>query len=271
MSLPYKVAMDYQERTHYDYRFGGIHRLYGKSQSLQLKEAHVLVVGLGGVGSWVVEALARTGVGELTLMDFDDICITNTNRQIHAITGNVGHLKTQALRQRVTKINPDCKVNLLEDAYSLDKNDLVFSKKYTVVVDAIDTSLIKFHLVKTCKQHNISVVVVGSAGGRKDPTQIKVADLSKSREDNLLSILRKDLRRKANFARKGSMGVSCVFSMEKPVYPLGEDCISNSKPEDFKKPLDCATGFGTATHITGTFGFMASYQAIELIFKSNNL
>lgn len=252
-------------------RFSGIERLYGKFNLAKLAKAHVLVIGLGGVGSWVVESLVRSGVGRLTMVDYDDICITNTNRQVHALTGNVGKLKTQTLKERAEMINPAVQIDLIEEAYELATEDLIFVQPYDVVVDAIDQGHKKLFLACACAKHKISQVIVGSAGGRSDPSQIKVGDLAETFEDPLLAILRKDLRQQAGFPRKGPMGIQAVFSAEKPMYPA-RDCTlgtSAEKPENFKKPLDCATGFGTVTHITGTMGFMASHLVIRQLLGTN--
>lgn len=262
-------------------RFGGIGRLYGEASLKRLAQAHVVVIGLGGVGSWVVESLVRTGVGRLTLVDFDDICITNTNRQIHALTNSVGKMKTVALKERAESINPNVKIDLIEEAYTRETEDRIFFQSYDVLVDAIDQGHKKLFLAQACLQRKISQVIVGSAGGRQDPTQIKASDLADSYEDPLLAILRKDLRQQAGFPRRGPMGIQTVFSAEKPMYPVTEKCVTEggelavqsvaglvtTKPASFKKPLDCATGFGTVSHVTGTFGFMASHLAVQYLLK----
>ena len=250
-----------------DFRFGGIQRLYGDRGFQKIRNSHVCVIGLGGVGSWAVEALARSGLGEITLVDFDDVCISNTNRQLPAITDNVGRLKTQVLKTRVKDINPDIKVNVIDAAYGEDTESEIFSKKYDAVVDAIDRSFTKLHLCIACKKRNIPVVVAGSAGGRFDPALIEISDLSKTREDTMLAILRKDLRRQGGFPRKGSMGVPCVYSTEKITYYQEQGTVSQERPKDFRKPLDCASGLGTATHITGSFGFALSHLAIKELLK----
>lgn len=246
-----------------EFRFSGLRRLYGAEDFQKIARGHVLVVGLGGVGSWTVESLVRSGVGTITLVDFDDICVSNTNRQLHALDGNVGKLKTHALLERAKKINPHVNVNVIDEAYSPETEDLLFTRPVDVVVDAIDRSLTKFHLVRACQVRKIPVVVAGSAGGRWDPSLIQKADLSKCSEDKLLAILRKDLRRQANFPRKGTMGVSCVFSTEKIKFVGGDGQVSLEKPDHFRKTLDCTTGLGTVTHVTGTFGFFLGHLAIE--------
>ena len=156
------------DQEYYDIRFSGIERLYGKDGAKKVRHSHVLVVGLGGVGSWVVEALARTGVEKLTLVDFDDICVSNTNRQIHATENNVGRMKTQALKERVESINKNCQVNLIEEAFNKETETLIFKVNYDVAIDCIDKSIEKEQLIVACRERNIPIVVIGSAGGRKD-------------------------------------------------------------------------------------------------------
>lgn len=252
------------------FRFAGIERLYGKTGLQKLNNAHVAIIGLGGVGSWIVESLVRSGVGRLTLVDFDEVCISNTNRQIHAVTGNIGRMKTKVLQERAEAIHPAVQIHLIEEAFNLETEELIFAQPYDVVIDAIDQGHKKLFLAQACLKRGIPQVIVGSAGGRHDPTQIKTGDLAESYEDPLLAILRKDLRQQAGLPRKkkGPMGIQSVFSAEKPRYPVSENCetaFSDTKPESFKKPLDCATGFGTVSHVTGTFGFMASHLAIKYI------
>lgn len=250
-----------------DFRFGGIQRLYGREGFKKIHSSHICIVGLGGVGSWAVESLARSGVGKLTLVDFDDICVSNTNRQLPAMEGNVGKLKSQVLKDRVLKINPDINVEIKDLAYGRDTESEIFSDEFDVVVDAIDHGLTKLHLVLACFERKVPVVVAGSAGGRFNPSHIETSDLSKTHEDAMLSILRKDLRRQAGFPRKGPMGIPCVYSTEKVIYSDAEGCLTHDKPQDFKKPLDCSTGLGTVTHITGNFGFCLSHLALQEVLN----
>lgn len=250
-----------------DIRFGGIQRLYGLKSFELLKNSHVCVVGLGGVGSWTVEALVRSGVGHLTLVDFDDICISNTNRQIHADQEHIGVMKTEALKKRAMSINPDIRVDSIDEAYSPDLDDRLFVHGFDGVVDAIDDLRNKFNLVLACQKRNIPMVIAGAAGGRKEARLIAMGDLSTTREDPMLSSLRKKLRQKANFPRKGSFQLPCVYSTEKPQFFDGQGCMTDERPEQFNRPLDCATGFGTATHITGVFGFMLSQLIIDRLIQ----
>lgn len=253
-------------------RFSGIARLYGEESLEVFRRSHALVVGLGGVGSWTVEALARSGVGAITLVDFDDICVSNTNRQSHTLENTVGKLKTQVLKTRLQAINPKIRIAVIEEAYSPEMNSVLFSESKDVVVDAIDRSHTKLFLAQACLERKVPEVVVGSAGGRLAPQLIKTGDLSQSLEDNLLSILRKDLRRQSGLPRKGKMGIDVVYSLEKPRYPLGPDEFSVHKPADrTKRPLDCSTGFGTSTAMTGTFGFLAADLALKALLKKHSI
>ena len=253
-------------------RFGGITRLYGQQALEVFRNSSILVVGLGGVGSWTVEALARSGVGSLTLVDFDDICMSNTNRQSHTLQNTVGRQKIEVLSERVKQINPDIELHLFDEPYESSLDETLFLHKHHVAVDAIDRSHTKLFLAQACVKRQIRQVVVGSAGGRRDPGLIRTGDLSQSLEDNLLSILRKDLRRQSGLPRKGKMGIDVVYSMEKPLYPLGGDEFSVTNPEGLsKRPLDCATGFGTSTAMTGVFGFMAADLALKSALKAQGI
>lgn len=255
------------KREEFEVRFGGIERLVGSKQGELLQNSKVLVVGLGGVGSWAVESLARTGIGEISLVDFDDICVSNTNRQIHALGGQIGKPKTQALKERAELINPNIKVNIYDMDFNESNCAEILSLNYGAVIDATDDTFAKRTLVVESCKRNIPVHVAGAAGGRFDPTKLKCTDLSQAKEDNLLAHLRKHLRQKRGFPRKGSMGVSCVYSMEKPRFLNEEGEIDFQKPENFRKPLDCRTGYGTASFVTGSFGFFLAHSAVQSLLK----
>jgi tRNA threonylcarbamoyladenosine dehydratase len=253
----------------YNNRFSGIKRLYGSLRAQKINESKVTVIGLGGVGSWVVESLARSGVGQINLVDFDDVCISNTNRQLQALNNQVGKLKTKVLKERLENINPQIKIQIFDFPFGLDTQELLFVEKPNCLVDAIDHAHSKLHIAKACLEHQVPLVVVGSAGGRQDPSLIKVSDLAHTKEDNLLAILRKDLRQQCGLPRKGPLNIKAVYSLEKPLYPLGENEFTRIKPEHFKKPLDCSTGFGTVSHVTGTFGLMAAHLVLNTLIEEN--
>lgn len=256
--------------SNYDTRFGGIARLYGVQQQSWLQTAHFCVVGIGGVGTWVSEALARTGVGQITLIDLDDICTTNTNRQIHALSSTVGAAKVDVMATRIQAINPDCKVNIIEDFVTPDNLFEIFGskddKRFDYVIDAIDSIQAKTSLIAHCKRHKIDIVVTGGAGGQIDPSQIQFGDLAKTTHDPLLSKVRNQLRRDFNFSKnpKRKFSVDCVYSTEQLKYPQldGSVCAMKNIEEGSSTRLDCNMGFGAATMVTGTFGFFAASKAV---------
>ncbi|GAD90824.1 MULTISPECIES: tRNA cyclic N6-threonylcarbamoyladenosine(37) synthase TcdA [Vibrio] len=257
----------------YDQRFGGTRRLYGNSEVEILRAAHVCVIGIGGVGSWAVEALARSGVGELTLIDMDDVCVTNINRQIHAMSGTVGKSKIEVMAERVALINPECKVNLIDDFIGPENQSEYLSKEYDYVLDAIDSVKAKTSLLAYCRSNKIKVITIGGAGGQVDPTQISVADLSKTVQDPLAKKIKDQLRRFHNFSKnpKRKFGIDCVFSTEHLKYPQadGSVCAVKATAEGPKR-MDCATGFGAATVVTATFGFVAVSRIIAKLIEKHS-
>ncbi|KYK92852.1 ThiF family adenylyltransferase, partial [Aggregatibacter actinomycetemcomitans] len=190
----------------YEQRFGGIGRLYGADALARLRQAHICVIGIGGVGSWAVEALARSGIGKITMIDMDDICVTNINRQIHTLSGNVGQLKTNVMQQRVKLINPECEVNVIDDFISSENLARYLHNDYDYVIDAIDHVKTKAALIAYCKRHKINIITVGGAERKTDPSQIQIADLSRTIQEPLLakerSVLRKDYHFTQNPKRK---------------------------------------------------------------------
>lgn len=248
----------------WDQRFGGIERLYGKAASQKIRDSNVCVIGIGGVGSWTAEALARTGVGKLTLVDMDEICVTNVNRQVPALDGEVGHLKVESMARRIALISSECEVRAKPVFYTQSTSDLIFEDRYDVVVDAIDRLNAKCLLLSEAKKRKLPVVSVGAAGGRVDPFQIETADLSKVHHDRLLQKVRKQLRAEYGFSRNGKLGIACVFSPEPARGPwdLEDACEANSKSSQ-PGHLGCADGYGSVTHVTGSFGFAAAGLAIK--------
>ncbi len=154
-------------------RFGGTARLYGEKALQLFADAHVCVVGIGGVGSWAAEALARTGIGAITLIDMDDVCVTNTNRQIHALRDNVGLAKSEVMAERIRLINPECRVTVIDDFVTADNVAEYMSKGYSYVIDAIDSVRPKAALIAYCRRYKVPLVTTGGAGGQIDPTQIR--------------------------------------------------------------------------------------------------
>lgn len=251
----------------YEARFSGIGRLYGVDAMVKLSQAHVCVVGVGGVGSWTVEALARSGVGALTLIDMDDVCVSNTNRQLPALTDNVGVQKVDVLARRIQGIHPGCEVRAVSDFFTASTADALLDAPYDVVIDAIDDLKNKVLLISECVARGVGIVTVGGAGGRRDPSQITHDDLSRSGRDGLLRRVRQKLRKEHGFG-EGPWGVPCVFSQERQTYPTPDGDIALSRPEGMNLKLDCASGFGTATFVTGTYGFVAAGLAIDLLLGS---
>jgi tRNA threonylcarbamoyladenosine dehydratase len=250
----------------YHRRFGGVARLFGSAGLARLRLAHVCVVGLGGVGSWAVEALARSGVGGLTLVDLDDVCISNVNRQIHALDGELGKPKVEALARRVTAINPECRLHLCHSFFLKSNADQILQGPYDAVLDAIDSPSLKCFLIASCRDRHLPVVTVGGAGGRQDPTKIKVTDLAFSSGDRLLQQVRRKLRRDYGFPRGDrAFGVECVLSAEPPVFPTNNGCVSADRAEARDLRLDCNSGFGTACFVTGGFGLVAASRVVQKI------
>lgn len=256
----------------YQQRFGGIIRLYGTQATQKIANAHALVIGIGGVGSWVAESLARSGVGNISLLDLDDICITNTNRQIHAIKSQIGQSKVATTCKRLQEINPEITIHTIEDFLDKDNIDQYIDQYYTVVIDAIDSTMVKSALIAHCKRHKISIITVGSSGGKKDPTQITHGDLSKTKNDPLLAKVRNNLRRLYNFSRnpKRVFSIEAIYSTEQMTYPndQGETCQHRGFLSGGEK-LDCSGGYGAASMVTASFGLLASTRAIEKIIDKN--
>ncbi|MFK8139461.1 MAG: ThiF family adenylyltransferase, partial [Bdellovibrionales bacterium] len=211
-------------------RFGGLARLYGLESLKLFSQSKIAIIGIGGVGSWAAEALARSGIGEIHLIDMDELCITNTNRQIHATQQELYKPKVDALERRLLSINPEIKVVKKLDFFTEETAMEILSPSFDFVIDAIDSLRNKSLLASLCKQKSIELVVCGGAGGLQDPTQIKISDLSKSYNDGLLHQMRKRLRQKLGFPRgRKNFGIQCVFSSE-DVHTIGEDgCPTQSK------------------------------------------
>lgn len=251
----------------YEARFGGIRRLLGAAVQERLRQAHVCVIGVGGVGSWAVEALARTGVGELTLVDFDEVCITNVNRQLPALTGQFGQPKVALLAERVRLIQPEIRVHPWQKQFTPGTATEILERSYQAVLDAIDRPVLKAMLIAACRQRGLPVVSSGAAGGRTDPTAVRVADLARVTHDRLLQATRKILRTRHGFPREPGqpMGVPCVYSPQAPVYPQPDGTVCAQRAPGTDLRLDCRSGYGTACYVTGAFGFVAASVVVRLI------
>ncbi|CAM4012265.1 tRNA cyclic N6-threonylcarbamoyladenosine(37) synthase TcdA [Ectopseudomonas alcaliphila] len=249
-----------------DQRFGGIARLYGQEGYQRLAAAHVAVVGIGGVGSWAAEALARSGVGEISLFDLDDVCITNTNRQVHAIEGAVGKAKVDEMAARIRAINPACVVHAVADFVTRETMAEYITEQLDGVIDCIDSVPAKAALIAWCKRRKIQIVTTGGAGGQVDPTQIQVTDLNKTFNDPLAAKVRSMLRRDYGFSRTPgrTYSVPCVFSIEQLRYPKPDGTVCQAKGfvgEGVR--LDCAGGFGAVMMVTASFGMAAAAKLVD--------
>ncbi len=220
------------------------------------------MIGVGGVGSWIVEALARSAIGKLTLIDLDNVAESNINRQIQALSGTIGMAKITALAERIKQINPFCEVVQVEDFITPDNLDeMVGAHRFDYVVDAIDSAQSKTALIHYCRAKQIPLIVIGSAGGQTDPTRIEVRDLSKTEQEPLLKKVRRRLRSQFNYPpnSKNKLGVDAVFSMEPLKFPeTGEVCtVDGDEKKAGVTGINCA-GFGSAMVVTATFGMVAA-------------
>jgi len=257
----------------FHFRFGGIERLYGRRALEHFRQAHIAIVGLGGVGSWAAEALARSGVGTLTLIDMDDICVSNTNRQLHALTGQYGLTKTDAMADRLRAINPEGDIRVHFGFLNTKNVDELITPDMSGVVDAIDSVKAKAALIAHCQRRKIPLVCAGGAGGQMDPTQIRVSDLSKTTQDPLLAKVRNTLRREYGFSRnpKRRFGIEAVYSLEQLTYPAGDGEVCLQKPAtEGPVRLDCASGFGAASPVTASFGFFAAARLLARLARKAN-
>jgi tRNA A37 threonylcarbamoyladenosine dehydratase len=257
-------------------RFGGVARLYGEAGLAQLQAAHVCVIGLGGVGSWAAEALARNAIGRLTLIDLDNLALSNVNRQLPAMDGNFGQAKISAMAERMRLINPQISVSEIEDFISPDNLSQLLPSDLDGVVDCIDDAKAKAALAAYCQSHGLPLVVTGAAGGRLDATRIKTADLSVVSHDKLLAKVRNLLRRDYGFAKASTgqakpkkMAVLCVYSDESVIEPdaVCADVEPRTEARAGVTGLNCA-GYGSSVCVTAPFGFVAAGLIIKALLAS---
>jgi tRNA A37 threonylcarbamoyladenosine dehydratase len=251
-------------------RFSGFERLIGPGGLARLARARVLVVGLGGVGSWVVEALARSGVGAMTLMDGDDVCVSNTNRQLHAVLDAVGRPKAEVMAARVTAINPDCQVRVRAEFFHRNDEARPFDEPFDFVVDCVDGVMAKATLIGNCLARKIPVVCCGAAAGKLDPSQVQVADLARVHHDRLLMFVRKKLRKHYGLPGRGNkpMGIPCVFSPE-PVIEA-QVCAEPEPASPIGDATDgpvCEGRLGSAVFVTAVFGFHAAGVVVRTLAR----
>lgn len=240
-------------------RFGGVGRLYGEEAANRFAAANVCVVGIGGVGSWAAEALARSAVGRMTLVDLDMVAESNANRQIHAMDPAWGRAKVEVMRERILAINPACELRVIEDFVTAENLAGVLAG-HDVVIDAIDQVKIKVLMAAWCVQHEMPLVMAGGAGGKQDPAQIRCDDLSRTEQDPMLAKVRLQLRRQHGFPkdRRRKFGITAIYSAEPLQRP--ELCETEGGPQG----LSCA-GYGSAVCVTAPSGFFAAAAALRLI------
>ena len=251
------------------HRFGGIARLYGQAALERFLNARVAVIGVGGVGSWAVESLARSGVGNLTLVDLDEICVTNVNRQLHAMDGQIGRQKTDAMADRARAIHPTGEIRIVPKFFNEATAAEILDAGFDAVIDAIDSGRHKALLIAECHRRNIFTVTCGGAGGLRDPTRIRVTDLAYSGKDRLLYQLRHRLRTDHGFPKipqrqePDPFGIEAVFSDEPQVFSQCDGSVSEDRPAAGTQRLNCTSGLGTVTHVTAAFGMIAAGRVLE--------
>jgi tRNA threonylcarbamoyladenosine dehydratase len=245
----------------YEARFEGVRRLYGAQGAERLRRAHVCAIGLGGVGSWAVEALARCGIGQFTLIDFDDVCVSNMNRQLPALSSTVGQLKVAVMKARVLEINPECQLQAREEFFTKGNADEILQERFDCVLDAIDSVASKCLLIAKAKAAGVPIVTAGGSGGRKDPTQLRVADLGEATHDRLLQRVRKVLRKDHGFQKGKELlfRVRCVYSPEEATLPEGESCEAGEARNCNK--------YGTVSFVTGAFGLALAGCVVEEVLR----
>jgi tRNA A37 threonylcarbamoyladenosine dehydratase len=248
-------------------RFGGLRRLYGDAGYRHLRAASVAVVGLGGVGSWTAEALARSGVARLVLFDLDHVAESNVNRQVQAHSQTLGQHKGQALRERIALIHPGCEVIVVDAFVQAEGWPALLPVPVHALVDACDQVRAKVALAAWSLRQQVPLVCVGAAGGKRRAQAVEVADLAEATHDPLLASLRQRLRKEAGAARTGRMGVACVFSRESVALPAPACDAEGAVPTDGS--LNCA-GYGSSVTVTATFGMVAAGEAIAQLLKACN-
>lgn len=245
-------------------RFGGVARLFSREGGERLARSHVAVVGIGGVGSWAAEALARSGVGSITLMDLDDICTTNVNRQIHALEETVGQSKVRVMAARLRSIHPAITVHAQEEFFTAASAEALWQLRPDYIVDAIDEVPNKCLLIAEARRRCIPVVVCGGAGGKRDGTAVRTDDLGRTSNDRLLQRVREVLRREHGFPKGETwFGIPAVFSTERPVFPHADGNVCAVRAEGSDLRLNCDSGFGTAAFVTGAFGLAAAGRVVQ--------
>ena len=241
-------------------RFGGMQRLYGMAPAAAISQAHVAVVGIGGVGSWAAEALARSGIRRLTLIDMDHVAESNINRQVHALTSTVGMAKIDAMRERIAQINPQCEVQCIDAFVETDNWPAILPEGVDAVIDACDQVKVKAVMADWARRSKTLFITVGAAGGKRHAHKVDIADLSETTHDPLLAQLRYRLRREFGAPKDGKkINVNCVFSRE-AVAQADASCAV----EQGDGTLNCH-GYGSLVSVTASFGLCAAGWVIDRI------
>lgn len=257
-------------------RFDRMGRLVGDAGMRRLFGAHVMVVGIGGVGSWAAEALARAGVGRLSLVDFDLVCVTNANRQLHAMKGTTGRPKVEVMAERLSLIHPTAKIEALPEFYEAENSEALFARAPDLIIDAIDNLRAKTHLIASARARGIPLVVSGGASGRMDPTQIRESEITEIHGDPFLAQTRKLLRKHHDFPREGPWGIAAIHSLEPAAEPLALDYDAGTgfrcvcpQGENGKHTCDARNViYGTAGFVTGSFGLACSAAAVRMLLAT---
>ncbi len=263
-------------------RFDRMGRLLGDDGMSRLFRSHVVVIGIGGVGSWAAESLARSGVGRISLVDFDLVCVTNANRQLHALKGTTGKPKVEVMAERLRLIHPKCEVVAVREFYNEGSSDRILSPASgappDLVIDAIDNLAAKTHLIATCRARGIPLIISGGASGRLDPTKIRESDLTQVQSDPFIAATRKILRRSHDFPKgDGDWGLRTIHSTERPAAPRelaydgdgGFQCVC---PQGQNSPHSCehrSVIYGTASFVTGAFGLACAAAAVRTLIAAH--
>ncbi len=267
------IATDVEDRYKLHRRFDRMGRLVGDEAMERLFRAHVMVVGTGGVGSFAAETLARSGVGRLTLVDFDKVCVTNTNRQLQAMKGTIGKAKVRVLAERLSLVNPQAEVRAIERFYNAETSEALLAEAPDMIVDCIDNITAKCHLLATARARGVRVISSMGASGRMDPLQIRIADLSETKVDPFADAIRKILHKKHDFPYKTRWDIPTVFSLEPPREPKelhydngeGFRCVCPGGKNDLHSCEERRVIYGTAAFVTGTFGMWCASLAVRAI------
>jgi len=246
-------------------RFAGVANVYGARALARFAAAHVCVVGVGGVGSWAVEALARSGIGRATLIDADIVVESNVNRQLCALSAEIGRAKVAVLAERIAGINPQCAVDTIEEQVDGDNAQRLLDRGCDVVLDCADAFRAKAAMIAWCRARERPILTVGGAGGMRDPLRIRVDDLSRTRADALLARTRKQLRARHGFPRTAGQpfDVPCVYSLEQPVYASAGGIGPARPPDRAAAGLSCAGSLGSSMPVTAAFGLIAAAQVLD--------